>query len=71
MYLRYIRQKYFSGGICINKEESCKVLSVLLAVSLILLGIMLLFKGQSATVRYIIITGNTFLGYQFLSYICC
>lgn len=53
------------------QRSPVKILSALLADILILLETMLLYKGQPAIVRYISITGNTSLGCQCLSYICC
>lgn len=52
------------------KRSPVKILPALLA-DIIILETMLLYKGQPATVRYISITGNTSLGCQCLSYICC
>lgn len=55
----------------LTKRSPVKILSALLDDILILLEIMLLYKGQPAIIRYISTTGNTFFGYQCLSYICC
>lgn len=73
---RYVDLKYTDGNTLmmaseLTKRSPVKILSALLLDILILCEIMFLYKEQPTTGRYLISTGNTFLNYQLLSFICC